>query len=664
MIISFFVLRPVVFALEGVAAASAQSGDDLQPIFISDDYQRNLWDVFTAGDGSILVTEVSDTASIRTRGSNSLRIDVGAGKNGILVMELSLLTGIDVSSEDFFKFDLYLDGKATLLVGLFSFYTPRVGWALEVSELGWTHITLDLHKPQVVVKYEYKEILRNIRRIQINITDLQPGPVFIDNFRFDVRSARGIARSTPYALHVSTETDPSSELTFMWITSMWTPSVVEYGLGQLQSLALGESWFVAGIRGVVHKVRVSGLTSDSDYVYMVGSHDTGWSDLRRIKTAPILGRDAQFTFTIFGDQGANDISQGIIRNVKERRPALHLLVGDTCHANGNSTIWLRWLNMTDPLSSETVYMPVIGNHEYEPGGFGKNKPVVFCSIFALPGNGRWYSFNWGNTHFLTLDLGPNADYTSPIPDEEIEWLLDDLKRVEHDERIVWRIVLVHFPLYVYEGGLHGSDVVHRKVLEPIFQKYKVDMVFSGHEHVYSRSYPVYESRVYPGATDVGEVRSILQRYEGNVTSLLANWLTGLDTKDVFLNPEAPLYVVTGGGGQGSGNKPTSIPPWVARWVNYYHYPVVQVLGDTIYITVYDRFGVIVDRFLIWKPSVSATKTTIVSSTSVAPPLGIPGFTIEAVLLGVIVGLFVLSFGQFRRRRSKPRVASRPNKMWG
>ena len=73
--------------------------------------------------------------------------------------------------------------------------------------------------------------------------------------------------------------------------------------------------------------------------------------------------------------------------------------------------------------------------------------------------------------------------TYPEP-EQIEWLEKELKASSSD----WKIAVFHHPLYS-SGDRHGSDLRLREVLEPLFVKYNVSVVFTGHDHFYERVKP-------------------------------------------------------------------------------------------------------------------------------------------------------------------------------
>jgi 3',5'-cyclic AMP phosphodiesterase CpdA len=74
-----------------------------------------------------------------------------------------------------------------------------------------------------------------------------------------------------------------------------------------------------------------------------------------------------------------------------------------------------------------------------------------------------------------------SSYLDPA---QLQWLERELQNSRED----WKIPYFHHPLYS-SGGRHGSDLSKRKALEPLFQKYGVTVVFTGHDHIYERVLP-------------------------------------------------------------------------------------------------------------------------------------------------------------------------------
>lgn len=93
---------------------------------------------------------------------------------------------------------------------------------------------------------------------------------------------------------------------------------------------------------------------------------------------------------------------------------------------------------------------------------------------------RYYTFSTKNVRFFVLD----TDQLDPAQLAWLETALKDSQAAKDD----WKIVYFHHPLYS-DGGTHGSDVNLRVVLEPLFLKYGVNVVFAGHDHIYERITP-------------------------------------------------------------------------------------------------------------------------------------------------------------------------------
>ena len=110
----------------------------------------------------------------------------------------------------------------------------------------------------------------------------------------------------------------------------------------------------------------------------------------------------------------------------------------------------------------------LGNHDqkgdrrYEPWNMGGQ---------------RYYTFAKRNVRFFALDTNR--------PDQpQLDWFEGTLRR-STDE---WKICFFHHPLYS-NGETHGPSLELRIMLEPIFVRYGVDVVFSGHDHIYERLKP-------------------------------------------------------------------------------------------------------------------------------------------------------------------------------
>jgi 3',5'-cyclic AMP phosphodiesterase CpdA len=91
------------------------------------------------------------------------------------------------------------------------------------------------------------------------------------------------------------------------------------------------------------------------------------------------------------------------------------------------------------------------------------------------GGERYYTFARGIVRFFVLD-------TNIMDRTQIAWIEEALRQSQDP----WKIAYFHHPLYS-DGGRHGSTVELRVMLEPLFVRYGVSVVFSGHEHFYERT---------------------------------------------------------------------------------------------------------------------------------------------------------------------------------
>jgi 3',5'-cyclic AMP phosphodiesterase CpdA len=121
------------------------------------------------------------------------------------------------------------------------------------------------------------------------------------------------------------------------------------------------------------------------------------------------------------------------------------------------------------LDAGVKFYASLGNHD--------NPNERFYKLFNMNGQ-NYFTIKKGNVHFFVLD----SNYMDP---KQLDWLEKQLKDAGTTD---WKICYFHHPLYS-SGKTHGSSNELRKLLEPLFIKYGVDAVFSGHDHVYERVTP-------------------------------------------------------------------------------------------------------------------------------------------------------------------------------
>jgi predicted MPP superfamily phosphohydrolase len=127
---------------------------------------------------------------------------------------------------------------------------------------------------------------------------------------------------------------------------------------------------------------------------------------------------------------------------------------------------------------EKPYKPLLdaGVRFYASLGNHDNQTNRSYKPFNMNGN-RYYTYARNNVRFFVLD----TDYLDP---PQVAWIEGALKAATEP----WKICYFHHPLYS-DGGRHGSSVDLRVILEPLFTRYGVNVVFSGHDHIYERITP-------------------------------------------------------------------------------------------------------------------------------------------------------------------------------
>jgi hypothetical protein len=344
----------------------------------------------------------------------------------------------------------------------------------------------------------------------------------------------------------------SDSIAIVWAALQNNPGEVRYGSSPTSltrsapatsrlvtnaTTALGYDYYQYG-------ARLTGLSADATYTYQpfVGGSEA-MPGTATFKTAPAPGT-GDVTFIAFGDSGTGSTAQRQLASVIANDTfdlALH--VGDIVYgtaATSNEATYPTYQNFFFDIYKwlpNTPFMPTEGNHDSRPtNGNGR----AYLDLFVLPENGatpeRHYSFDYGPVHFIVLDTEFTFQDATRRADQ-LAWLEADLAAT----RQPWKVATFHRSPYS-SGTEHGSDLTVRSAFDPIFERYHVDLVLSGHDHHYERTIPM---RVSTTPTDT-----------------------------------PVTYVVTGGGGAGLYTV-TAGSPWTAYVSSRTEYVKVHVDACTL-----------------------------------------------------------------------------------
>ena len=207
-----------------------------------------------------------------------------------------------------------------------------------------------------------------------------------------------------------------------------------------------------------------------------------------------------------------------------------------------------------------------------------------------------FSFEYGNAHWTVLDANPTVDWTSR---ELQDWLAADLAAARN---ATWRFVSFHQP--GFNSSKSHFDEQYMRILAPVFEDGKVDVVWNGHVHNYQRSYPLKfapspGNHAVPVADTAGKI-SQRRHVDGKLT--LDKSFDGQgDT-----SPDGVIYIITGAGGQHLYNPeqqddPASWQPFTYKHVSKVHsLSLVDIDGQTLTLRQLTADGEEVDRFVIKK----------------------------------------------------------------
>lgn len=368
------------------------------------------------------------------------------------------------------------------------------------------------------------------------------GRLLPDRFHFD---------AGPYLNNVTEES-----IQVVWETDRSARSVVRYG----DRLPLADSLVFQreagelhedGTRSYIRKAKIDGLRPGTAYFYEIEATDTAGATIRSgISTFATARSDAQaYAFAVIADtEGRPHINNRIAKLAWDERPDFALHLGDITDdgVTENKYEWnYEYFTGMGQLLERIPFFPVPGN--------GEDDRYWYERYHALPDTTGYYRFVYGDAEFFMLDTNRPADLRPG--GKQYRWLEEALKA----STARWKFVAHHHAIYSADDDDYGDSWegpaalgdTELQQLAPLYERYRVDVVFYGHLHTYQRTHPIREGHIE----------------QGGVT-----------------------YIQAGGAG-GNLEDFTPTRAWYsAKTYRGHHYCVVQVVGDTLMLNVYDIVG--------------------------------------------------------------------------
>lgn len=360
-----------------------------------------------------------------------------------------------------------------------------------------------------------------------------------------------------------------------WVTFDPTSTpVVEYGSSGFYHTARG--WTTPFQDGgakkrvlYIHRVLLKNLQSNTEYMYHCGSAEA-WSAVYWFRVAPWDSDNV--TIAVFGDLGSQNARSlpALQRDAQTKQIDAVLHAGDFAYDmhSKDAKIGDEFMRQIEPIAAYVPYMTAVGNHEntYNFSNYA-NRFSMMDKSGTL--NNFFYSFDIGPAHIISYstEFYFFLKYGWHQVPRQYRWLEKDLQEANLPENRAtrpWIITMSHRPMYCSNVGFRdcnsdssiarkGFPLTKMYGLEKLFFKYGVDLHFTGHQHSYERLLPVYDGVVY----------------KGNGT-------------DPYVNPRAPIHVVTGAAGNWENLSPfvRNPKPWSAVRISDYGFTKLHLINRT------------------------------------------------------------------------------------
>ena len=367
----------------------------------------------------------------------------------------------------------------------------------------------------------------------------------------------------------------------------------------------------------------------------------------RVKLGATIVRESAFRtrasrampvkFVMVGDLADGKAFQNEVADrISRSRPDFMVVLGDIVYPLGRVSqymdhFWSTYCNVENasaatgaPLMASMLLYPALGNHDVAarlaqypdalgayhffdvptngpgegpwlpPMGSDKAAQAAFRTMAgaAFPALG-FYSFDDGPAHILVLD---SSDYVAAGAPKLVEWIERDLKGTDAP----WKFVCFHSPAF-HTSQQHFTEQKMR-LLEPIFERCGVDVVFAGHVHNYQRSKPLHFTPTDPTKREprgtVSGAFKIDQAFDGAANT----------------HPDGIIHIVSGGGGANlyvtndktidavKKENPPSWAPFTARYFSGAHcFALVELTPVKFHLRTLTLKGDEVDQITIDKP---------------------------------------------------------------
>jgi hypothetical protein len=288
---------------------------------------------------------------------------------------------------------------------------------------------------------------------------------------------------------------------------------------------------------VAYDAALAGLSPNRAYCYEVLEGGVPIATGLRLGTA-WRGAVRPVRILAFGDSGSGAAAQMALRDRFMEHAGqidLFLHLGDIAYGDGTfNQFHERFFVPYRDLMHGVTTWPTIGNHE-----MGTHDGQPYLDVFYLPEQAlrdteqeRYYSFDWGNAHFVSLDSNSERlvpiifDIRGELTDDMLDWARADLEAADAD----WKIGFFHH--VPYSSSAAGINREVTGTIVPLLEETGVDLVLAGHDHHYERVVPLLDGCTAPG-TDTRAITYLTNGAGGaGLRPAGGDWFTAFVESDV------------------------------------------------------------------------------------------------------------------------------------
>jgi hypothetical protein len=325
------------------------------------------------------------------------------------------------------------------------------------------------------------------------------------------------------------------------------------------------------------------------YYQLLNSQNSTWTSTKTFNTAPPLNT-ANFSFIATGDsRGGAPVWQAISDLANLQQTDLTIFNGDIVSDAGESSQWDDWFDAGAPFLEKNLVLHALGNHDALSIPNYLNNFELPKSTSEVDGTELYYAVNYGEAVIISLD--------SEIPEDtdQYNWLITTLQANQNKR---WKIITFHKPFYTI-GPHIGEMDDYFTTWWKAFDDYGVDLILTGHDHMYERAKPIN--------------RNI------STTSPVPVYGSGPN--------EGRCQIVCGGAGAGLTNLTSGW--YIESFLRSHNFCKFDVTHNTLCGNVYDETNLLIDSFCIDKtPLATVTQKINFNPIVLAPNPAMDNFRID------------------------------------